>query len=87
MTRTADARVRVGRHGRVVIPADVRRHLGLKVGDTLLYQVQGESLLLEKRETVLARLKASFDDVPRDVSLVDELLAERRAEAEREEQE
>jgi hypothetical protein len=61
--------------------------LGFKPGDTLLLRVQGESLVLERREVVLARVKGWFDDVPPEVSLSEELLAERRVEAEREERE
>ena len=87
MAQATHASVRVGRQGRLVIPAEIRRRLGLGTGDTLLLRVQEESLVLETREAVLARVKAAFDDVPRDVSLVDELLAERRAEAAREEEE
>ena len=84
MAQTVDARVHVGPKGRLVIPAGIRKRLGLKTGDELLLQVQGESLLFEKRETVLARVKGWFDDVPADVSLVEELLAERKAEAQQE---
>ena len=87
MAQATHASVRVGPQGRLVIPAEIRRRLGLGTGDTLLLRVQEESLVLETREAVLARVKAAFDDVPRDVSLVDELLAERRAEAAREEEE
>lgn len=84
MAPTADTSVRIGRQGRLVIPAGIRRRLGFKPGDTLLLRVQGESLVLERREAVLARIEGWFDDVPRDVSLAEELLAERRAEAEME---
>lgn len=41
--------------------------------------VRDPQLILEDREDILARLKARFADVPSDVSLVDELIAERRA--------
>lgn len=37
-----------------------------------------------KRELILARLKARFAAVSSDVSMVDELIAERRAEAQKE---
>ena len=87
MAQKRDASVRMGPQGRLVIPAGIRRRFGLKPGDTLLVRVLGESLVLERREAVLARVKGWFDDVPPGVSLVDELLAERRAEAEREERE
>ena len=84
MAQRADNSVLVGPQGRLVIPAPIRKRLGLKTGERLLVRVQGESLVLERREAVLDRLQSWFDDVPRDVSLVDELLAERRAEVERE---
>ena len=87
MAQTLGARVRVGRQGRLVIPSAIRRSLGFKPGDTLLLRVQGESLVLEKRETVLARVKGWFDQVPAEVGLVEQLLAERRAEMEQESQE
>lgn len=37
--------------------------------------------MLEKQETIKRRLKARFAQVPRDRSLADELIAERREEA------
>lgn len=68
-----------------MIPAEIRRRLGLGTGDTLLVRVQEESLVLERREVVMARVKAWFDDVPPGVSLAEELLEERRAEVKRDE--
>lgn len=44
----------------------------------------GESLVLERREVVERQLWERFRHIPRDVSLADELIAGRRAEAERE---
>ena len=77
--------IQVGPQGRVVIPARLRQTLGLKPGDRLVAGVDGQRLILERRDEVLARLQASFADaVPAGVSLVDELIAERRAEASRE---
>ena len=79
--------VRIGPQGRLVIPASIRKALGLQPGDTLAARVEEDRLVLEKREHVLARLKAHFAKVPADMSLVDELIAERRAEADREQDE
>ena len=77
--------VQVGAQGRVVIPAALRKALKIKPGDRLVARKVGESLVLERRETVERRLRERFRHIPRDVSLADELIAERRAEAEREE--
>ncbi len=76
--------VQVGAQGRVVIPAAPRRALQIKPGDRLVARKMGDSLVLERRETVERRLRERFRHIPRDVSLADELVDERRAEAKRE---
>jgi len=53
-------------------------------GETLVARVDDGRLVLETREHILARVRSWFAQVPRDVSLVDELIAERREEARRE---
>ncbi len=82
-----DNEVRVGAQGRVVIPAAIRKALKLRSGDRLIARKVGESLVLERRETVEKRLLARFRHIPGEVSLVDELIAERRGEAAREAEE
>jgi AbrB family looped-hinge helix DNA binding protein len=76
--------VQVGAQGRLVIPAALRKALGLKPGDRLIARQEGESLVLERREAIEQRLQDRFRHIPREVSLVDELIAERRAEAAKE---
>jgi AbrB family looped-hinge helix DNA binding protein len=76
--------VTVGPQGRLVIPSEIRRALGISPGDVLLAVVEDDRLVLEKREAVLQRLRRRFAHV--EVSLADELIAERRSEARREEQ-
>lgn len=78
------ARVVVGRQGRIVIPAEIRRELALREGDELVALVEDGGLLLLSRAQLWARLRAAFANVPEGVSLADELIAERRAEARRE---
>lgn len=83
MTQHAD--VRVGPQGRVVIPARLREELHLDPGEVLVAHVEGERLVFERRQAVLDRLRAAFSAaVPRATRLADELIADRRAEAARE---
>jgi AbrB family looped-hinge helix DNA binding protein len=76
--------VSMGRQGRLVIPAALRRSLGLSEGDTLVARQEEGRLVLEKPEAIKQRLRARFARVPAERQLVDELLAERRQEALRE---
>jgi AbrB family looped-hinge helix DNA binding protein len=71
--------------GRVVIPAEIRKALGLKDGDTVLWEmIDGEARLTTKLQRMRKAQELVRQYVPEGVSLVDELIAERRAEAERE---
>lgn len=71
-------------HGRLVIPASLRRSLGLESGDSLIARMEEGRLILEKPETIKKRLKRRFAQVPPVTSLSAELIAERRKEAKRE---
>lgn len=76
---------KIGENGRLVIPAKIRHALGLQAGDTVVMRVEDNEVRLSslrqavKRAQDLVRLH-----IPNDVSLVDELLVERRREAGRE---
>jgi AbrB family looped-hinge helix DNA binding protein len=76
--------VTVGPDGRILVPVELRRTLGLQPGTRLVARVEDDRLVLERREVVLRRLQAQFEAIPPGVSLVDELIADRRREAERE---
>jgi len=76
------ANVEVGDKGRVVIPAEIRRRLGLHRGARLVATVRGQAIVMVPEDAVLEELWQMFADVPG--SMVDELIAERRAEAARE---
>jgi bifunctional DNA-binding transcriptional regulator/antitoxin component of YhaV-PrlF toxin-antitoxin module len=75
--------IKLGPDGRVLIPVELRRALDLEPGMALVARVDDDRLVLERRDTVLRRLQELFDVVPPEVSIVDELLAERRREAAR----
>jgi antitoxin PrlF len=73
--------IRVGEQGRIVIPADIRREMAIDIGSTLVARIENDKLILEKREAVLKRLQSRFKKIPKGISLADELIIERRAEA------
>ena len=72
-------------HGRVVIPAAVRRTLGLGRGAEVVLRVENEAVVLTGADAAVRRFQQAVrQHVPADESLVDDLLAGRRAEAARE---
>lgn len=71
--------VSVGPKGRVVIPVQIRRALGLHEGTELLAMVDGESIVLIPRDAVKTRLRSIFAGVK--TSMREELISERRAAA------
>ena len=78
-------RARIGEGGRLVIPARLRTELGLRVGDDVILEVQNGELHVRSLKDAIARAQALVHRyVPEDRSLADELIAERRREAERE---
>ena len=80
--------VKVGPKGRVVVPAPIRKELGIEEGTELMARVEGDGIVLEPRAAALRRLRELVRAaVPEGVSLTDELIAERREEARREEAE
>lgn len=77
----SQSEIRVGEHGRIVIPVEIRRALSINIGTRLVARIEQDRLILEKPVAVLQRLQSHFKQVPEGVSLADELIAERRAEA------
>ena len=69
----------VGPKGRIVIPVEFRRRLGLAEGSQLVALIQDDGVLLLPRQAVKKRLRDLFAGV--DGSLSAELVADRRAAA------
>jgi antitoxin PrlF len=80
------ARARINQQGRIVIPAECRTAAGIKPGDELLIETigEGELRLTTQRQALKEAQAIVARRVPKDRDLVAELIAERRAEAERE---
>lgn len=73
---------RMGKGGRVVIPAELRRALGLSEGDEVILRLTDQELyLITPRQAVKKAQAMVRRYVPESVRLVDELIAERRREA------
>lgn len=69
--------------GKIVIPAELRRELGLKDGDQLVIERMGGSLTIKTYAQMVREVQAEIKRLvgPCEGSLVDELIADRRAEA------
>jgi AbrB family looped-hinge helix DNA binding protein len=77
--------VKIAQGGRVVIPAELRKALGVGVGDTMVIELDGDELRLRSQKAMIKRIQAIVRKyVPPEASLSDELIQERRGEARRE---
>jgi AbrB family looped-hinge helix DNA binding protein len=70
----------VGDRGRLVVPAEVRERAGLSEGTQLVLIEAPDGLILLTREQLKARVRGELAGL----DLVEELLAERRAQADAE---
>ena len=80
-------KLKVDAQGRVVIPVEVRREFGIEPGQVVTAVVENGQLVISSFDRWLADLRALFKDVPNRGSMVDELIADRREEVRREEEE
>jgi AbrB family transcriptional regulator, stage V sporulation protein T len=74
--------------GRVVLPAELRKELGIKDGDNVIFSRTEHGIEIQTMSEVVRQVQeycSSF--ITPGVSLVDELIEERRQEALREEEE
>ena len=81
-------RTAIGPGGRVTIPAAYRKALEVEEGDYVVMKMDGEDLRVSNDAKELQRMREVLNRyVPEGVSLVDELIADRRREAAAEEAE
>jgi AbrB family looped-hinge helix DNA binding protein len=80
-----EARLRINENGRIVIPASFRKALGINPGDEVLLRLEDDELRITTMKHRIARAQRHVRKyVKPGVSLVDELIAERREAAKRE---
>jgi AbrB family looped-hinge helix DNA binding protein len=78
-------RTRLAEGGRLVIPAEFRKALGIQVGDPIILALDDGEVRLFTIDRAIRRAQEIVRRyVPDGRSLADELIAERRLEAERE---
>ena len=81
----ASQRVKLVEGGKLVISAAFRREMGVKPGDTLIVEMDEGGLRVRSLPSAIQRVQARIRELnPEGRSLVDELIADRRAEAARE---
>jgi AbrB family looped-hinge helix DNA binding protein len=81
----AETRLRVNENGRVVIPAPFRKALGINPGDEVILRLEDDELRITTMKRRIERAQRHLRKyVKPGVSLVKELIAERREAAKRE---
>ncbi len=70
--------------GKIVIPAELRRALGFKDGDSIVIEREGDTLVLKTYAQVVREVQQAFKAMIKEPFSVDDFIAERRAEAEKE---
>jgi AbrB family looped-hinge helix DNA binding protein len=82
------AKARLSPNGRVLIPAAIRAEMGFEPGESLFMDVEDGVLRIESFRARIRRIQQEFAQyVKPGVLASDELIAERREEARREEEE
>lgn len=74
-------RTSIGASGRLLLPAALRHSLGLDVGTEVVVYAEDGRLIVEPWERSLANLQQEWQRSGEAPSLVDELIADRRADA------
>jgi AbrB family looped-hinge helix DNA binding protein len=79
------ARVRMNENGRVVIPAEFRKEMGIEPGDLVLLELEDRELRLTTLKDRIAQVQQEMKKYfPPGTRLSQELIAERREAAKRE---
>jgi AbrB family looped-hinge helix DNA binding protein len=77
-------RTRVNEQGRLVIPSELRAAAGIKPGSEVVLEACDGEVRIRNVDTAVTRVQEKYRRLARGRKIVDEFLAERRAEAARE---
>lgn len=76
-------KTKVTQGGRIVIPAEMRKQLGIEIGEDINLTLENDSLKISTQKFALRRIREAVKLFgTSDYSIVDELIADRRKEAE-----
>ena len=82
---TKEAHATLNESGRIVIPASIRRLLGVQPGDEIILLVENDEVRMTTARRRMERAQQLFEQyVGKGARLPDELIADRRKEAARE---
>jgi len=85
MATNLETRLKINDNGRIVIPAAYRQALGVEAGDEIILRIEDDELRITTMKRKIERAQRRIRQyVKPGVSLVDELIAERREAAKRE---
>ncbi|WAP66733.1 AbrB/MazE/SpoVT family DNA-binding domain-containing protein [Jiella pelagia] len=88
MSNVHQRTIPITENGRLNIPADMRRALGLDGAGRVVLRLDADGIHITTREHALRRVRELVAPYRQeDVSMVDELIADRRAEAAKEQKE
>ncbi len=73
--------VSLRQNGRVVIPASIRKSLGLEEDQRLRLYLEGQKIVLEKTDNMIREIKDRFSSIKE--SLSEELIQDRRKDSEK----
>lgn len=74
---------RMDKSGRIVLPSPIREAKGLSDGDELIASFEGGAIVLRTYAEAMQRLQDAFcEGLDPELSLADELISERKLEAE-----
>jgi AbrB family transcriptional regulator, stage V sporulation protein T len=65
--------------GKIVIPADMRRELDVKDGDSIVFEREGDVFVVKSYRQVVREVQAEFKRLMPNHGTVDDFLADRRS--------